>query len=213
NILTSICSAHIGLILVAAALFLYRLVRLFEEIKGKWHGKAYTIGAFVLVAATVIAGIIYLAGSVDLEFGNSRGLIWSICLDLFKGLNPIQKLVGIGQDGIYSYAYRDPEMTTSLMNVFGFNQLTNAHCEPLTILIERGIIGLVSYLALVACAFITFWKNKKENTVLFCVLPIAAYFAFGLVSFSLPVSTPYLWLFLGLGQGYCRPVHGKTNES
>lgn len=199
SLMTKLCCAHIGLILIAAALLLYRLSRLFEEIKMPWKEKTYIRLAMVLASAAAIAGAVYVVRSFDYSFGNSRGLIWSISLDVFKSMSPWQKLVGVGQDGFSGYAYRDPVMAESLMNIFEGNKLTNAHCELLTILVERGLLGVASYLFLMGVAVRHFWQNKRERNILLFALPVIAYFCNGLVSFSQIMSTPYFFMMLGIG--------------
>ena len=199
---------HGGLIILAAALFLYRLSRFFEEIKGKWRGKLFfefVLGALIIGA---IALIVRLVGNFDLEFGNGRGVIWSISLDVFKSLSPWQKMLGVGQDGFYGYAYSHPELSESLINTFNGDILTNAHCELLTIMIERGLLGLFSYLLLIGASLYSFYQNKRKSAAVICALPVFAYFLNGLVSFSTPVSTPYMFILLGIGAHYCTE---KTN--
>ena len=194
-----LCDMRIGMILVALALLLYRLSRLFEEIKMPWKEKTYGIMAAVIMAAGAIAGVVYLMLNFDLSYGNSRGVIWSISLDMFNGLSPWRKMVGVGQDCFYQYAYSDPVTAESLLNIFNGNRLTNAHCELLTILIERGILGVVSYLFLFGVALLHFRQNKRERNILLFALPVIAYFCYGLVSFSQIMSTPYFFMMLGMG--------------
>ena len=199
SLTTRLCHAHIGLILVAAALLFYRLSRLFEEIKMPWKEKTYERFVLLLAVVAVIVGVVLLIGSFDYSFGNDRGLIWSISLDVFKSMSPWQKLVGVGQDGFYGFAYSDPVLAESLLNVFNGNQLTNAHCELLTMLVERGLLGVFSYLVLLAVAIRHFWQNKRERNILLFALPVIAYFCNGLVSFNQIMSTPYFFMMLGMG--------------
>ena len=204
NILVSACSGFKGLILMAAAFFLYRLSRLFEEINGKWRGKLFT--EILLVAA--FAGAAFAGYTVykkfSYNFGNGRGLIWSISFDMFNTLSPWRKLVGVGQDGFFSYAYSAPEIRDSLLNTLPGNKLTNAHCEILTILIERGFLGVITYLFFISTVLCVFFKNKKERAATICALPVIAYFLNSLVSFPTVVSTPYLMLVIGIGLSCCR---------
>lgn len=199
SLMTRVCNAHVGLIIVAAALLFYRISRLFEEISVPWKEKAYEMAGAALLSAAVIISVVFFMGSFDYSFGNDRGLIWSMSLDIFGSMSPWQKLVGVGQDCFYEYAYGNPVMAESLLNVFGGGQLTNAHCELLTILIERGLLGVVTYLFLFGTALRHFWKNKRERCILLFALPVIAYFCNGLVSFSQVMSTPYFFMMLGMG--------------
>ena len=204
NFLINVCTGFKGLILMAAAFFLYRLSRLFEEISVTWRGKIYTEILLVALAAGVVAAVYWLLRNFNYDFGNGRGLIWSISIDIFNTLSPWRKLVGVGQDGFFGYAYSVPEIADSLLNTFPGNNLTNAHCELLTMLIERGLLGVVTYLFFLSTALCTFFKNKKERAATVCALPVIAYFLNSLVSFSTVTSTPYLILAIGIGISACR---------
>ncbi len=204
NLLVSFCSGFKGLILMAAAFFLYRLSRLFEEISAKWRGKLYTEILLVALFAGILAAGYLLYSNFSYNFGNGRGLIWSISVDMFRTLSPWRKIVGVGQDGFYTYAYTVPEIADSLLNTFPGNVLTNAHCELLTMLIERGLLGVVTYLFFISTVLCTFFKNKKERAATICALPVIAYFLNSIVSFQAVTSTPYLMLVIGIGICACR---------
>ena len=204
NLLIQACSGFKGLILMASAFFLYRLSRLFEEISGKWRGKLFTEVLLFALGLGAAYAVYKLRSSFGYGFGNGRGLIWSISVDMFHTLSPWRKLVGVGQDGFYSYAYSVPEIADSLLNTFPGNKLTNAHCELLTMLIERGLLGVVTYLFFMGTILCAFIKNKKERAATICALPVIAYFLNSLVSFSTVTSTPYLMLAIGIGLSSCR---------
>ena len=204
NLLITACSGFKGLILMAAAFFLYRLSRLFEEVSGKWRGKLFTEVLLFALGLLVAFAIYELRGSFSYGFGNGRGLIWSISMDMFHTLSPWRKLVGVGQDGFYAYAYSVPEIADSLLNTLPGNKLTNAHCEVLTILIERGLLGVITHLFFISTVICTFIKNKKERAATICALPVIAYFLNSLVSFQTVTSTPYLMLVIGIGISACR---------
>ncbi len=198
NLSLSLCMGHIGIILMALSFFLYRLTRFFEEIKGKWRGTFYRYVLFLLLFILCGTLAIMLFKNYDLSFGNARAVIWSITLDIFRGMSPWEKLVGVGQDGFYGYAYSRPDIAEALLNTFPGLFLTNAHCEPLTMLIERGMLGVLSYFLFVGTAIFEFYQNKRKYPEIICVLPVAAYLINSLVSFSTPVSTPYMFIALGI---------------
>ena len=204
NLLIQACGGFRGLIIMAAAFFLYRLSRLFEEISGKWRGKLFTEILLVALGAGVVAAVVWIVGNFDYNFGNGRGLIWSISVDTFRSLSPWRKIVGVGQDGFFGYAYSTPEIAGSLLNTYTGLRVTNAHCDILTMLIERGLLGVVTYLFFIGAVLTEFFRNKKERAATVCALPVIAYFLNSLVSFSTITSTPYLFLVIGIGLSACR---------
>ncbi len=208
SVMINLCHYHVGLILIAAVLLLYRLSRLFEEINVPWKSKVYRIATLSVYVISGIAAGVILFKNYDYNLGNSRGIIWSISADIYKSLSPWQKLVGVGPDGFFGYAYSNQEILDSLFTVFGANTLTNAHSEILTILIERGLVGLVTYLGFIGTGLWTLWKNKRECKTVVFALPVFAYFCNGLVSFSQITSTPYMFMALGLGLGIIRHGNG-----
>lgn len=199
NLLVNICRNHVGLILLALAFFLYRLVLFLEEIKVPFNKKAYGAIVPLVYVVMIIGGIIWFALNFSDSMGNGRGIIWRMSADMFMGLSPWQKLVGVGQNCFYAYAQQDAMWSVSFYNVFGDDILTNAHCEILTMLIEGGLIGTTLHVGLFATILMSLFREKeKERMTIAYALPIVSYFAFGLVTFSQPTSTPYAFLCIGM---------------
>lgn len=205
TILLTICKSHIGIILVAAAFFLYRLGRLFEEINMPFRGNVYKWVCGVCLSVLAICCAAWLISSFDDSFGNGRGIIYRMCLDMYMGLSPWQKLVGIGQDCIYPYAMADSMWSSSFRNVFGDLVLTNAHCEFMTTLIERGLLGAFLYIGLFISVIYQLIKIKeKEPQALAFGLPIISYLVYEQISFSQVMSMPYAYILVGMGIGLCK---------
>ncbi len=208
SIMIICCEKQIGLIIIALSFFLYRVVSLCEEIKVPWKNVIYRriIGAAAIVAFLGII-VAWGKGAFEGSFGNGRGIIWSISIDIYRDLYPWQKLFGVGQDCYFTYAYHDSIWADSLLNIFNGNILTNAHCEILTVLIERGIVGVLCYYGMIC--FVVYrilkdydtYEDEKKKYTLACVLPIIAYLCNSIVSFSTVISTPYLYVLLGLAMG------------
>ncbi len=199
NLLIRICRMNIGIIIMAATFFAYRLIRLFEEIKVSYKGKLLQIIFSAAAGLLLVIGTVFFISRFDDSFGNGRGIIWRICADIFMNFSPWQQAVGIGQDCLFSYAMRDPMWSSSFTNVFSDEMLTNAHCELLTTLIERGLMGGAVYLGLFISTILGLLKVKeKEPAVVICALPIISYFVYSQISFSQVVSTPYVYILMGL---------------
>ena len=199
NLLISICMNHVGIILMAAALFLYRLSRFMEEISFEWKKKFLRRLFFAITIVGVVAAGVWIFNVYGDDFGNGRGIIWRMSLDMFGSLPSIRKIVGVGQDCFYSYAYGNPYWSESFINVFDGNRLTNAHNMYLTLLIEAGVMGLLSYLFVFGYTLFNLIKGsyKNKHAGLCCALVIFAYLLNGFVSFSTVVSSPYVFMILG----------------
>ncbi len=211
NILISICQSHAGIIILAAAFFLYRIVRLLEEIKVVFIEKVLRRIYLVALAVIAIVAVALLAMNFSDSFGNGRGIIWRICADMYVNLPPWQKVVGIGQDCLYPFAMKDAFWNDSFRNIFGTDILTNAHCEILTILLERGLIGAICYVGLfVSILYELVRAKEKEPIAVIYGLPIISYFLYNQVSFSQVTSMPYCMILVGLSIGLISRPKEKT---
>ncbi len=198
NYLITLCSNHTGLVFIAFSFFIYRLSAFLDEISILWKKDLYKkIYCGLILALAVITTVILATGKIPYNFGNGRLFIWQISFDIFLKLSSWQKIFGVGQDCYFSYAYHNQMWADSLLNVLEGNRLTNAHCEPLTILIERGIVGATLYYGFIVYSL----KRiiKKEPAAIICSLPIIAYLFNSVVSFSTTVSTTFLFMAIGIG--------------
>ena len=184
--------------IIAFSFFIYRLSAFLDEISIFWKKDLYKkVYCGLLLALAAITIVIIALGKIPYNFGNGRLFIWQISFDMFLNLSSWQKIFGVGQDCYFSYAYHNPMWADSLLNVLEGNRLTNAHCEPLTILIERGIVGATLYYGFIVYSL----KRiiKKEPAAIICSLPIISYLFNSAVSFSTTVSTTFLFMAIGIG--------------
>lgn len=198
NVLIALCSNHIGLVIVALSFFLCRLSAFLDETGFLWKKTLYRkVYCGLIITIVAIIALITAIGKIPYNFGNGRLFIWQISFDMFLNLSSWQKIFGVGQDCYYSYAYHNPMWADSLLNVLEGDRLTNAHCELLTILVERGIVGATLYYGFIVYSL----KRiiKKERAAIICSLPIISYLLNSLVSFSTPVSTTFLFMAIGIG--------------
>ncbi|MBR5115767.1 MAG: O-antigen ligase family protein [Lachnospiraceae bacterium] len=87
-------------------------------------------------------------------FGNGRGAIWRYAYALFDRLPLWRRFVGVGPDAFARYSYDDPQLVAVLTENFGMARLTNAHSELITMLLDEGILTVISYLLLLISALI-----------------------------------------------------------
>ncbi len=163
-------------------------------------------GAFlILLVANTLSGTGFLGkeGSLfwfDYHWGSSRGATLSIGVEVFRGMSPFEKIFGKGPDTFYSFltSGRFPDTLERCNDYFGGARLTNTHCELLTMLVNTGIAGTVSFYGLMILVMIKGFR-KKTVTSLACSLCILAYIINNIFSFQTAVNVSQLALVLGFG--------------
>ena len=150
-------------------------------------------GAFIIVMGN---------GNMD-SFGNGRGYIWRLSLELYQSLPVAKKITGVGPN-CFMYAWNDhmamnPSLVTEFIEHFEDLALTSAHSEYFDYLINTGILGLLSYIAVIITLLITFLNKEpncaaKEISMLCCII----YLCYMLLNFSIVCATPYFFIFMGI---------------
>lgn len=152
-----------------------------------------------LVPAGILLGIIFGAMMIyekgfDDGFASGRGFLWRISLESFGQAEIKDKLFGVGPDcyaeAVFSEHAADAEVWRE--TYWEGAVFTNAHSEPLSQLINVGVVGLLAYLAL----FVT--GLFRYRRVPLGLLALAMYGVHSLVSFQQVLSTPLLFLTLGI---------------
>ena len=205
SMLVLVCAKHVGLIVMAAAVVLYRLGCFFGEIKVSFKKNIYRYILFGVVVTGGVFVLMFVANNFSDDFGNGRGIIWRLSSQAFARESFFQKLVGVGQDCYFTFIRSDKELSHAVHEAFDGARLTNAHCELLTVLIQTGFLGAVTYLGLICSSILELMliseRSDKEADRSFAIvfaLPIAAYFLNSLVSFPQTVSTPYVFICIGI---------------
>lgn len=168
-------------------------------------------------------GIRFLGNQSALIFsefwGSSRGGTWSAGINTFRHMPASMKLVGAGPDCFAMYLYTVPDVMEAVVDQFGTSRLTNAHNEWLTVLVNNGIIGFTGYALLFSSAFIRFInraqkvtdnikkEDKGSDAGLFLYLFAISAFCYSIhniVSFQQILSTPLVFVLLGMGERLMR---------
>ena len=140
----------------------------------------------------------------DDSWGNGRGYIWKLVIDVFKSQSIWHKLIGIGPDCL-EYAIYD--YLGSRTNYFGEIAITSAHNEVLNYLVTVGIIGCVIYVAIIAYSIITYIRLEDNNKYFFVIaLCVCSYFVHNIFCYTQIMATPFLYILLGIGRGVERNV-------
>ncbi len=203
-----------GLLLSAVSILMKR-----KERTGKWIRRG--LGLFGGILAAFVAVVMlysYFCVSKGMElselydrlpwgddsWGNGRGMTYRTAMMILTQMTPLQKLVGVGQDCFSAYAYSIPQVADELWQYFGNDRLTNAHNEILTMLVNHGIIGTISYLSI----FITYlYKTSKQSQNTYSIsiaVAVICYLVHNMVSFANVLNLPFLIILLAMGVKWCK---------
>ena len=162
----------------------------------------------------------YLEAVWDEDWGNGRGATWKCGVDAYRNMNTLHKFVGIGPDCFADYIYDVQELAKRMIDRFGTMRLTNAHNEWLTVLVNTGALGLFCYIGIFLTAFVSYLrkacclrKGGEKSLMYVCAATLLAYTVHNMVSFQQVLSTPYVFIVLGLGEGLRRTSDHGTYGS
>ena len=133
------------------------------------------------------------------DWGNKRGRIWSFSLRMFAEMDIRRQLFGVGPDCFNSYliTYYGEEAVL----FWGEIQLTNAHNEWLTGLINVGIIGTLAYVGIYVTAIRRFFRAHRGNSVLAGITAaIVSYICYNFFCYQQVLCTPFVFLLIGIGE-------------
>lgn len=171
------------------------------------------VGVYVLllILNTKIEGGIRFMGSIsslifDNQWGSARGATWSAGVRTYQKMPVLRRLVGAGSDCFAMYLYTIEDLAKETIKQFDGARLTNAHNEWLTVLVNNGILGFISYGGIFTGAVIRFiyqaQKALGERKKFLYIFGMCAftYTIHNVVSFQQILSTPFIFLLLGMGE-------------
>lgn len=136
------------------------------------------------------------------DWGSNRGATWAAGARCFWEADFLHKIFGVGPDCMYTFLAN--EGSAGLQNMvyerFYGNRLTNAHNEWLTILVDMGVLGLISYAGMMISAIRNFFHGRKGSALVgacgFCVL---AYTVNNMFSFQQVMNISTMFVIMGVG--------------
>ena len=144
------------------------------------------------------------------QWGTHRGYAWIRSVLLFKDGGIKNMIVGTGPDTfgpVIKAVYRE-DMLKRHGSVFD-----NAHNEYLNYLVTTGILGVLAYVTALVSLVLRCAKSCKENVgILIVILVVVSYCSQALFNLATPIVTPYLFVFLGIGESYLRRINIKDTE-
>lgn len=199
--------------------------------RGMYPGKLFGVLGKLAVAASLILLGIYLVITIintvtegrflemtplsannlfrfSIRWGSSRGATFAAGAICFREQDLLHKLLGVGPDCMAAYLYGDgsESLIAMVKEAFGDRRLTNAHNEWLTLLVNMGLLGAVSFAGMMVSAI---WRylgvTIRSNTVaIACGFCLLAYTVNNMVSFQQTMSLATISIVLGVGEHYCR---------
>jgi hypothetical protein len=162
---------------------------------------------FLMIVNTIAPdGILGLGGSSLFNYGddwgNGRGAIWNLSIELFTRMSPAEKLIGVGADCFAEFLYGFPDLAAFCRERFGSQVLRNAHSEILTAFINFGVLGTAAYYGIFITFVVRFMKEGKMTAMSYIpALCVVSYLVHNIVSFGQILSLPFLFIVMGIGEG------------
>lgn len=159
------------------------------------------IGLILICLTAGLAAVLYLCRlPAGTGWGSGRGGLWQAAWRAFCGMNPGQKLWGMGPDCFAEYIYDIPALAelTYTEGHWADSIFANAHNEWLNQLVNQGILGVLAYLSVFVCGL------RRYRGMLLGVFALILYGINSLFGFQQVMSTPFLFLVLGICEYRCR---------
>lgn len=140
------------------------------------------------------------------QWGSSRGVTWTAGLRVFEDQTFWKKLIGLGPDSFAYGVYKEGSSAIQMVtDAFGGSRLTNAHNEWITVLVNMGILGLLSYMGFFFAKTARFIKERETSPlVLACGLALVGYMSHNIFSFQQVLNGPFVFIMMGIGEAVLR---------
>lgn len=144
------------------------------------------------------------------NWGNGRGRTWAFSIQMYKDMDILHKLFGVGPDGYAPYAYSLYQ--DRLEQMWGGRILTNAHNEWLNSLINYGLFGTLAYMGIFFTSIKNFAKNQENLPVIVGFIAcIVSYMCHNFFCYQQICCTPFLFLIIAAGVYFIRELNEKPS--
>lgn len=171
----------------------------------------------LLTANTLVPGCIgplseFSAFTFSPEWGSRRGATWTAGASVWMELPFWKKFVGVGPDCMGDYLLHDvsTSLKTMLTTLWPDLNLSNAHCEWLTVLVNLGLLGLIAFAGIIISSVSSFLRRGMDqhqpyhSVIGACGLAVLAYSVHNIFSFQQVLNEPAMFVILGIGAAYSR---------
>lgn len=139
----------------------------------------------------------------NVSWGSARGGTWAAGARCFWEADLLHKIFGVGPDCLYAFLSNEGSvgLQTMVNDRFGGSRLTNAHNEWLTILVDIGVLGIISYAGMMITAIRDFLR-AGENKMLVgaCGICVLAYTVNNMFSFQQVMNISTVFVVMGIGE-------------
>lgn len=136
-------------------------------------------------------------------WGSARGGTWAAGARCFWEADFLHKIFGVGPDCLYAFLSNEGSVALQTMvnDRFGGNRLTNAHNEWLTVLVDIGVLGLISYAGMMITAIRDFLRaGESKMLVGACGICALAYTVNNMFSFQQVMNISTVFVIMGIGE-------------
>ena len=143
------------------------------------------------------------------RWGNGRGSSWKFSVGTFFLAEIQYKLFGAGPDCFPYLVYQF--YGEELSNIWGDMTLTCAHNEWMNMLINEGLLGLITYMGIFVTSIGTCLKNAKKYPELIGIaMSVIAYMCHNIFCYQQIICTPIIFILMGIGTAMIN--HGYERE-
>ncbi len=164
--------------------------------------KGIALGMLALAALGGLSGVLFFSfrGSFEGGWGNGRGALWRLSLQVFLQSGVVQKLFGAGPDCFAEYIYSVflPEALPELGGRWAGTIFANAHNEWLNHLVNLGLVGTGCYMGIFVSGILRYRRYLPG------LLALVLYGVVSLTGFQQVLSTPFLFFALGMAESKSR---------
>ena len=139
----------------------------------------------------------------NVSWGSARGGTWAAGARCFWEADFLHKIFGVGPDCLYAFLSNEGSvgLQTMVNDRFGGNRLTNAHNEWLTVLVDIGALGLISYAGMMITAIRDFLRaGESKMLVGACGICVLAYTVNNMFSFQQVMNISTVFVIMGIGE-------------
>lgn len=139
----------------------------------------------------------------NVSWGSARGGTWAAGARCFWEADLLHKIFGVGPDCLYAFLSNEGSvgLQTMVNDRFGGSRLTNAHNEWLTILVDIGVLGIISYAGMMITAIRDFLRaGESKMLVGACGICVLAYTVNNMFSFQQVMNISTVFVIMGIGE-------------